>query len=505
MNLRLTPALVLALLSTLVAPTLQSAELNWSRNYEEALTKARAEKRPLFLLYGPENLTKAKTFTDPLVEEGLAEFVCVQAFKDQAARLKKVTQRRGGYPNYFFVDPARETVVAAAGGFGIPARELMAAITRARAAAGLPLTPAMQKAAAAPRAPSRAEIDTLAEAGDVAGLVALLKTTEANDFRPNDYLVLQLRLPGTVAPIDAVCMVSGDDCRVASSGVVVAQLRRDSGPAKVSIIVPGCLAITDQVPLEKGAAVASREYQIEPLPAARAATLSGLVQWPDGKPAAGALVRICDWQAVVRADALGRFKIAPISPGTFLVRAEAPGGEFHETMTFTPGASVRNLKLTPVATVGIRWALQTQEGSRQLTGAGVRVGEAYFSLKNSRFLLSRGARVRESSGSDFMLMELSETSKAHPSPSAAGEIQSLPVGTPVWWLFDGNNNNGLHRETARFDTITAVNGGQPYDGRNYFEFLRGHAVRPGEVYTVRCCHRECYAKLEVIDVSPARR
>ncbi len=36
---------------------------------------------------------------------------------------------------------------------------------------------------------------------------------------------------------------------------------------------------------------------------------------------------------------------------------------------------------------------------------------------------------------------------------------------------------------------------------NYFELVRGEPVRKGDVFTLRCTMRNCFAKLEVTDVT----
>ena len=52
-----------------------------------------------------------------------------------------------------------------------------------------------------------------------------------------------------------------------------------------------------------------------------------------------------------------------------------------------------------------------------------------------------------------------------------------------------------------FEEITAVNAGKPYEDKEYFKFLRGDIVRPGQVYTLRCVRKDRYAKMEITDLT----
>ena len=161
-----------------------------------------------------------------------------------------------------------------------------------------------------------------------------------------------------------------------------------------------------------------------------------------------------------------------------------------------------DLALKAVTTVGIRWALQRKEGSRELTGEGVRTGEAYFSVEHSRFLLSRGAEVPQANGSDFMLMADWQGVRQYIEKEQVAKLEASNGGAPIFWLFDvGSHPNGLHAEKARFQDIGAVNDGKAYDGKSYFKFLRGETVRQGQVYTVHCARKDCYAKMEIMDVT----
>ncbi|NCY01368.1 MAG: carboxypeptidase regulatory-like domain-containing protein [Planctomycetia bacterium] len=120
-------------------------------------------------------------------------------------------------------------------------------------------------------------------------------------------------------------------------------------------------------------AVQVRHYELRWLADAEAAPLAGIVLRADGTPAAAAIVRIDDWwdtaaadasatPAVARTGADGRFRFPRVSPGSWLVRAECPGGEIEQLVTIPPpGDAPCTLRLAAVTTVGLRWMLQTRE------------------------------------------------------------------------------------------------------------------------------------------------
>ena len=88
------------------------------------------------------------------------------------------------------------------------------------------------------------------------------------------------------------------------------------------------------------------------------------------------------------------------------------------------------------------------------------------------------------------------------SKEKVAELETSNAGAPIFWLFDsGMHPNGLHAEKARFEDIRTVNDGKPYEEKNYFQFLRGETVRKGQVFTLRCVRKDCYAKMEITDVT----
>jgi hypothetical protein len=190
--------------------------------------------------------------------------------------------------------------------------------------------------------------------------------------------------------------------------------------------------------------------------------------------------------------------------GCFPVRAEAPGGVFQKELTFDPGKRLKqNLTLNPVTTIGIRWVLQTKEGSHNLTGDGTRSGEAYFSVDHSLFSLERGEDTRMHGPGDFMLKNYSDDLRQDISPSGK-EVQNIRLGEPIFWpieYFYSSHSSGLHREHARFEDIKEVNDGRPFDEKSYWKSLKGYPVRAGDVFSIRCVRRDCYAKMEITDVT----
>jgi len=485
-------------------PTVPTAvALRWETDFTKALADAKQQKRLLCFYYSP-NPGNPEVFNDPLVRDGLKEVVCVQAFKEQEEVHAKFRRTSGGYPNCFIIDSNTERVLATVRG-GITAYTLLKAIIEARSKAGLPLTPEMQRSVDLAFDPDQKLIEKMTTAGDINGLVDYLKQAQRDEIRVNDYLVIGVKYPPSVNASDVVVMLAGANPEFPPSGVCLKSCPRSKRgwDADVKIDAPGCLQINDQVPMDGDKAVLSREYTLEPLPLTKASGFSGRVLRTDDSPVERAIVRICDQGVVARTDSSGRFHLRDISPGTHLVRAEAPGGEFQATLEFEPGESIQNdLILDDVTTVGIRWVLQTKEGSLDLDGPGTKSGEAHFSMKHSRFLLERGAETREYWGSDFMLKEMQDGFRKHVSDSAKGEIDGIKNSTPVFWLFDaGRHPSGLHREQDSFESITQVNGGKSYDERSYFEFLRGYPVRKGDVFTLRTVRKNCHAKIEIIDVT----
>lgn len=492
--------LLLFVLSTVTAFSAES--LPWEKDYTNALAKAKAEKRPLFLMLtatwcGPCKLLEGQTLPDPTIREGLKEFVWVKAYEDAELNNK---YEAGGYPTLVFIDPAKDRVLHHHVGFEPPGTFLRQVIL-ARKAAELPLTKKMLELEAKSFQPDHQKVMGMVKKGDFAGLTNYLAPLKDDQMRQVNMLVARVHLPPNIKPADVVVMAGGDQ-ELPESGILLAGCSRDDDEATLTLIAPGCKVVAEPLRFEAGEAVAAREFTLAPIAEKEAARFSGRVLRPDGTPASKAIVRICDW-ATTRADEQGNFRFTTVSPGTFLVRAECPGGEFQDNLTFTNGIELKtNLTLTAVTTVGIRWAVQRNEGLREFTGDNVRTGEAYFSVKHSRFLLERGAETRVYWGSDFMLSDDLKGMRQYISKEQLAALEAAPPGTPFFWLFDAcDRTTGLHAENTPFDELKAVNSGKEYEEKAFFKFLRGEPMRKGQVYSVRGVRRDCYAKMEITDVT----
>jgi hypothetical protein len=291
---------------------------------------------------------------------------------------------------------------------------------------------------------------------------------------------------------------------VPESGLLLIPVPRDQDDTTLTVISPGAAFLKETFHFDPETAVLAREISLKELTTKEAASFSGRVLLPGGEPASNAIVRICDW-STTRTDKDGHFKFKQVAPAELTVRAEYPGGEFQENIVFAPGQETsKDLQLAAVTTVGIRWALQPKEGARELTGENVRTGEAHFSVKHSRFLLERGAEVRVYWGSDFMLMDNWKSVRQYIDKEKLAALEAAPAGTPFFWLFDAcDRATGLHPEQASFEQVKTVNEGKPYDDKQYFKFLRGDVLRSGQVYTLRSVRKDCYAKMEITEVTLA--
>jgi len=348
------------------------------------------------------------------------------------------------------------------------------------------------------------------------------------------------------APIGGRLPELADSCTeygIPESGLVLVPCERAGGAeTAVRITAAGYRLTSDTIrfaPPAPGTALQMRHYDLRPLADAEASQLTGRVVKPDGMPAAAAIVRIDDWYdtpgedaaaavpAVVRTDATGRFTFPRVSPGRWLVRAECPGGECEQFVNLEPvGHTTCDLALRAVTTVGLRWVLQTRELSQSLAGDGTRTGEAFFSVSNSRITLARGMRLRMSEPCDLMLAQTPLDDDSLPEQTRQA-LAALPAGTPVWYWVDTAYTaeflplSGLHREPRPFATIDTVRQGTPLPDQEweiigpilpqaltaarerggYFQLVRGEPVRQGDVFTLRCAGSNCFAKLEVTDVT----
>ena len=577
-----TAAIALVLSVGLTVPTAGSANaappqaampLPWQLDYAGAVSKAQAQHQHLVVLLTakdsePCRQLEEESLADPLIRGALADMVWVRLPGDDAIERQLKLRER---PTLAFVNPFTGSVLHSTSGHQTV--ELLAReIVHARRVIGLPLSPPLEAVAKRMFSFDEAAANQLLAAGNAAALKELLAPAANDGSRRAHYLVAEITLPEGMVP-DDVRFLAGTDCLVGTdhsahaadpslvaarppdlgtscaeyplpdSRLLLVPIAREDGPrADVRITAPDCRLISDTVHFAGPApdtAVQVRRYKLTRLTDATAARLTGRVRQPDGLPAANAIVRIEDWYTpaadattlpapvVTRTDAAGRFTFPRVSPGRWLVRAEYPGGEREQVVDIQPkGITDCELNLTAVTTVGLRWTLQTQEMVQNLAGKSVQTGEAFVSVASSRITLAWGMRVRTADYSDLMLAQTPLADNSLPA-GTLGSLENLPVGTPIWYLFDAAYKedflaiSGLHRETRGFDSITTVSDGDPLpdedwiilgpvipqalaatqEKNTFFRFIRGEPVRKGDVFTLRCVMRNCFAKLEVTDVT----
>jgi thiol-disulfide isomerase/thioredoxin len=84
----------------------KSRELAWEKDYQSALKKAQAEKKPVMVMMtatwcGPCKMLEKETLNDPWIRHFLSNFVIVQAFEDKDV---EKTYGMNGYPTLVFTD-----------------------------------------------------------------------------------------------------------------------------------------------------------------------------------------------------------------------------------------------------------------------------------------------------------------------------------------------------------------------------------------------------------------
>ena len=553
--------------------TAVAADLPWQPDYAAAIAAARAAHQHMVVLLPAGDAAGCRrleaALADPLPRGALDDFVWVRL--DDAAG--HGLPAADGRPTLAFVNPFTHGVLHRAVGVETVER-LAREIVHARRAIELPLPPALEPVAARMFSLDAERAESLIAAGDAATLATLLAAAAEDDSRLANYLVARVTLPDGLPP-DDVRFLAGSDCLAGDvtaegaavppasrlpdiagscaeyplpeSRVVLVPFERTAGAAgDVRITAPGCRLVADTVRFggrRPDDAVQVRHYELRWLADAEAAPLAGIVLRADGTPAAAAIVRIDDWwdtaaadasatPAVARTGADGRFRFPRVSPGSWLVRAECPGGEIEQLVTIPPpGDAPCTLRLAAVTTVGLRWMLQTREMVQDLAGDGMLAGEAFVSVASSRLSLARGMRIRTADPADLMLAQTPLPADDLPAEVRRG-LEPLPEGTPVWYLCDAayaadfRPLSGMHRETRPFAEIAAVRDSAPLPDEEwailgpilpgavaaarggFFELLRGVPVRAGDVFTLRSAAGNRFAKLEVTDVTivtPASR
>jgi thiol-disulfide isomerase/thioredoxin len=295
-------------------------KLPWEESLAAAREKAIQEKRPLFIMMtatwcGPCKMLESKTLPSEMVQEGLEDFVWVQAFEDKEVEAKYGCR---GYPTLAFVDPSNDKVLFITTGYQAVGPFLKQVIA-ARQAASLELNERLEQLAAKSFTPDFQVLKELIANGDAVGLKKYLAPVEEDMIRESNYLVGKIVIPEDVGmnQIIAPGLIRG---ALPDSGLFVTPIPRESKEIPTGIIARGCKSITTPLRLPNDKAVVFQKFELDELTPKDAIKFIGTVTLPDGKPASNAIVRICDWDET-RTDGDGKFQFDRVSPGEFLVRA----------------------------------------------------------------------------------------------------------------------------------------------------------------------------------------
>lgn len=379
--------------------------MKWESDVASALEKAKQEGRPLFIMMtaewcGPCKHLEQTTLSTEIVQSALKQYVCVKAYED-----KELEEKYGlnGYPTLLFIDSDGERVHHRTSG-SRPVGPFLKVVIEAMGNGNLQIPENLQQLADKSFAPNQQRIAELITAGDGRALFAYLQPANDDILRSNNYLLAKVNLPpGVDRKMVLVLDSNNTQYPIPESGFLCITGQASSDTFEIRTLAKGCRSEKLQVKLAAGKAIATSVLTIKPLTAKESIRLVGQVKLPNGNPAPGAIVRLLDWDWV-KADQQGAFVLADVAAGKYTIRAEYPGGEYHQEIELASrGLKKHELVLKPAATVGIRWALQTEEKNPSLIGDSVVQGEAYFSIKHSRFSLARGTVVRQYLGSDFML------------------------------------------------------------------------------------------------------
>ncbi len=490
------------------------AALPWEPDYATALAKARSQKKTLFIMMsapwcGPCQKMEMTTLLNPGVGEALADFVWFKSMEDKVIDTKFGAN---GYPTFSFADPVTEAPAETLSGYQ-PAGPFLKKLFGIRAKFGMSDKEALRAAAALSFEPDEKYMTTLITMGKVDELVEYLAPAAKDALRDHNLLIMTLDLPEAGKRWDdLVLMVDGQeigwDGAISPEGIFLWRGERGGGEVSVRATAPGYRQLNVRVHTDD-AAVQRFTFTIPKLTLNETCRFAGTVVRSNGTPAAHAIVRICDW-ATTKADDQGRFCIEGVSPGTFLVRAEAPGGEYHEEVCLAPRSRHEaRIVLKSVPTVGLRWVLQTRDRDPFFSGDGVRCGEAYVSYginsEHSRFNLARGAQGRDGSSSDFIFVSALDFQHGievneNFTTDERMAIKAASPNAPIMYHIDGAGwPQGHHRERQTFDDVSHIDtGGRP--DQDYFK-MNTTVIREGDVFSVRCTHRERYAKMEIIDIT----
>lgn len=450
-----------------------TSNLSWEQSYELAMYKAAREHKPLFVMMtatscNPCRMLEAETLSSPQVRDLLKPFVCVKAYE-----MKDVEARLGceGYPTLAFVDRDGR-LIHKFRGFR-PVGPFIRETVKAYTVLGLPVPTEVKRNAERIVEVDRAKLKALEAQGDIEGLVKMLRPIDNDPYATLCYLIAKVRRPADLKTpcLDAFWLNAYES--VPAAGVLALACPKEGD---FQLTVPGYVKIQDEMEFRESRLLV-KTYSLQPLIRENSASLKGRVNLPNGKPASGALVRVYDW-ATVRTDSQGCFAVTPISPGSFMVRAEYPGAEAQVSAVLEAGkASDVALTLQPARTVHLRWAYQAKDSETSFDTGQVIAGEVFVSAQSSRLSLRRQHPLA-GWGSDIMMVE--------------------KEGRMVFWLYDvSGQGNGLLKMNVPFDQVRRA------DPKANYEFLRGSPVEKGDVYVVRCCQGSHYAKIQILDVNSA--
>jgi len=448
----------------------QDDQILWEQSYSTAKKTAERTHKPLMVVMsaqwcGPCKDLDKNTFTDPLIIEILKPFVVVKTNEDKVAENELGLN---GYPTIVFLDANQKAVHRTLGYYspGLFFKEVM----RAYELCGLEIPEAWKELASRVVQPDWTMAQYLAEQGKVKELQEMLKAVENDPLSNDHYLIVQIegKLNISKNPLDVFWNYKY--LTVPDSKVLL--LWTDDKTGFLNITYPGYEQIIDR-PSFDTSKVLTRTYQLKRLSEKLGYSLKGKVLLPDGKPAIGAIVRVYDW-TTTKTDRQGHFEVHPISKGEFTVRAEYPGCDIVKKIKIDSTSEKIELLLKPATTMHFRFTYQNLPEMTSFTKGELSHGEAIISEDSSRFSLRR-QHPMNNWGSDFML--------------------DLKDGQLIFWLFDATtHNNGLLKVNKQYSQVAQA------DPVAKYEFLRGVHVREGDVYIVKSCQGEHYAKMEILGV-----
>ena len=434
----------------------------WESSYAAALAKARKEKKPVFVMItsedcGPCKSLEQRTLPDKDVLESLAPFVKTQVWADKDKDRKlAVDLGERGTPTLAFLN-ADGVRIATFSGY-CPPNEFLARCSTAMRKLNVPIPAKVQAMLNTAVELDWVKAQKLAADGKKAELLEMLRPVEKDQVSQSRYLVADVNFPAELDGKELEYMWGSMYHRLPKSGLLLLESEHDRVP--FSLMVPGYGLIKDNAPFGTDK-VTSKSYSLTKLTPETSGSMKGRVVLCNGKPAAGAIVVLHDWDRTV-ADADGMFVFKALAPGSYYLETQYPGHRGGVYVEVKAGLEGKPLvpPLERASTISIHWVYQGDKGQTSFTSGHPKSGSAVVSLRDSRFSLRR-AKSLGNWGSDFMLMDLG--------------------GVPLFWAFDGSGTNGMVKVNMAFDKLTAA------DPKAAYRMLRGVLPRKGDVYLVRCC------------------